>query len=215
MKLHDKRFESGEEAWGRKRLDASLPSLRSRFRVSVIPCGFHGRRNGVWVRFLGFLPFSLAINFITPFLHTHLIHLVSFHFIHPCDGASGVVGRHPRYSKTFKYRGFIASHPSTRHRVGHNLTFMKSGKGWWEEIEKSGKHRENPKNPDISHHNCPPDYIETRTRNPSRDQTIGLIAHTPARLQNPIAINSGSCNYKQEDPLESYSLVSATVSLFI
>ena len=31
--------------------------------------------------FSGFLPFSPAINFISQFLHTYLIHLVSFHFI--------------------------------------------------------------------------------------------------------------------------------------
>ena len=29
-----------------------------------------------------------------------LISSISFHFIHPCDGASGVVGRHPCYSRT-------------------------------------------------------------------------------------------------------------------
>ena len=46
--------------------------------------------------FSGFLPFSPTTNFIPPFLHTHLT--ISFHFISPCDGASGVVGRHPCYS---------------------------------------------------------------------------------------------------------------------
>ena len=30
-----------------------------------------------------------------------LISSISFHFICPCDGASGVVGRHPCYSQTY------------------------------------------------------------------------------------------------------------------
>ena len=45
--------------------------------------------------------FYLITNFIPPFLLTHLFHLVSFHFIHPCDGATGVVSWHPCYSLTF------------------------------------------------------------------------------------------------------------------
>ena len=86
----------------RKRLGARLPPLGSRVRVSVPPCGFRGGRNGVWVGFSrGFSPFSPTTNFIPPFLHTHLIHFVSFHFISPCEGASGVVGRHPCYSQTY------------------------------------------------------------------------------------------------------------------
>ena len=48
-----------------------------------------------------FLPFSLTTNFIPPFLLTHLIHSVSFHFIGPCDGTRDVVGRHSCYSLTF------------------------------------------------------------------------------------------------------------------
>ena len=43
--------------------------------------------------FSGFLPFSLAINFIRPFLHTHLNYYVSFNFTGPYDGVTGVVGR--------------------------------------------------------------------------------------------------------------------------
>ena len=50
--------------------------------------------------FLGVLPFPNTRNFIPPFLHTLLIYFVSFHFIHPRDGASSVVGRYPCYSKT-------------------------------------------------------------------------------------------------------------------
>ena len=40
----------------RKRLDARLPLLGSRVRISVTPCGFRGGRNGVWVGFLGVSP---------------------------------------------------------------------------------------------------------------------------------------------------------------
>ena len=49
--------------------------------------------------FSRFLSFSPATNFIPLFLHTHLIRLVSFHFIRPCDCASGIVGRNPCYSQ--------------------------------------------------------------------------------------------------------------------
>ena len=64
----------------RKRVDARLPPLGSRVRVSVTPCRFRGGRNAVWVGFFaGFLPFPPTTNFIPPFLHTHLIHFVSFH----------------------------------------------------------------------------------------------------------------------------------------
>ena len=45
-----------------------------------------------------FLSFSPTIP---PFLHTYLIHFVSFHFISPCDCATRVVDRHPCYSLTF------------------------------------------------------------------------------------------------------------------
>ena len=56
------------------------PPLASRVRVSVTPCGFRGGRNEVWVGFSrGFSRFPLPQNFIPPFLHTHLIHFVSFH----------------------------------------------------------------------------------------------------------------------------------------
>ena len=43
------------------------------------------------------------------------------YFIQPCDGASGLVGRHSCYSQTLKYRGFTATHHSTRSYVGHEL----------------------------------------------------------------------------------------------
>ena len=54
--------------------------------------------------FLEFLPFSPATNFIPPFLHTHLIHFLLFHYIRPCDSASGLDGRHPCYSQTYKIK---------------------------------------------------------------------------------------------------------------
>ena len=104
-----------------KRLDARLPPLGSRVRVSVTPCGFRGGRNGVWVRFSrGFFCFPLLQ---TSFHHfSTLISSIPFHFISPCDGASGVVGRPaPLLFTDLQYRGFIASHPLTRPCVGHEL----------------------------------------------------------------------------------------------
>ena len=74
--------------------------------------------------FSGFLPFFLVTNFIPPFLRAHLIHFVSFQFIHPNCDASRMVGRHPRYSQTLEYRGFLASHPSIWSYVGYDLNYM-------------------------------------------------------------------------------------------
>ena len=69
-------------------------------RVSVPPCGFRGGRNGVWVGFSwGFSRFPLPQISFHHF--STLISSISFHFISPCDGASGVVGRHPCYSRTY------------------------------------------------------------------------------------------------------------------
>ena len=69
--------------------------------------------------FTGFLPFSPTTNFISPFLHTHLIHFVSFH--QPLWWCI----RHGRPAPLpfidLQYRGFITSHPSTRPCVGHEL----------------------------------------------------------------------------------------------
>ena len=83
----------------RKRLGARLPPRGSRVRVSVPPCGFRGGRNGVWAGFSrGFS------RFLLPQISFHLstlISFISFHFIRPCDGASGVVGRHHCYSRTY------------------------------------------------------------------------------------------------------------------
>ena len=95
-------WEITAASW-RKRLGARLPPLGSRVRVSVPPCGFRGGRNGVWVGFSrGFSSFPLPQisfhHFSAP------ISSISFHFISPCDGASGVVGRHPCYSRTYNIR---------------------------------------------------------------------------------------------------------------
>ena len=51
--------------------------------------------------FLEFLTFSPTTKFNPSFLVTQLIHFVSFRFISPCDGATGVVGRHTSYLLTF------------------------------------------------------------------------------------------------------------------
>ena len=93
-------FKTREAASWHKRLGARLPPLGSQVRVSVTPCGFRGGRNGIWVGFSqGFSHFPLpAISF----LHfSTLISYISFHFISPCGGASGVVGRHHCYSRTY------------------------------------------------------------------------------------------------------------------
>ena len=84
----------------RKRLGARLPPLGSRVRVSVPLCGFRGGRNGVWVGFLGISPVFPYHKFHSTISPT-LISSISFHIISPCDGASGVVGRHPCYSRTY------------------------------------------------------------------------------------------------------------------
>ena len=73
---------------------------RSRVRVSVPPCGFRGGRNGVWVGFSrGFSRFLLpqiSFHHFSTFISS-----ISFHFISPCVGGSGVVGRHLCYSRTY------------------------------------------------------------------------------------------------------------------
>ena len=102
----------------RKRLGARLPPLGSRVRVSFTPCGFRGGRNGVWVGFSrGFSRFPLPQISFHHF--STLISSISFHFIRHCNGASGVVGRHPCHSRTYNIGA--SSHPSTRPCVGHEL----------------------------------------------------------------------------------------------
>ena len=83
-----------------KWLNACLPPQRSRVRVPVYLCGLICGRNGVWVGFSR--NFS---RFLLPQISFHhfstLNSFVSFHFIRLCDGASGVVSRHPCYSRTY------------------------------------------------------------------------------------------------------------------
>ena len=74
---------------------ASLPPLGSWVRISVTPCGFRGGRNGVWVGFSPIFPYHKFHSTISPHLS------ISFHFISPCDGASGMVSQHPCYSQTY------------------------------------------------------------------------------------------------------------------
>ena len=69
--------------------------------------------------FSGFLPFpfSLTTNFIPPFIHTHLIHFISS--VTVMVWQAWLLASLPFTS--LQYRGFIASHPSTRLCVGHEL----------------------------------------------------------------------------------------------
>ena len=65
-----------EASW-RKRLDARLPPLGSRVRVSVTPCGFRGERNGILLGFSRGFPLSQI-----SFHHFYtLISSILFHFI--------------------------------------------------------------------------------------------------------------------------------------
>ena len=54
---------------------AGVPSSRLGPFMWVLWC----TKRGLGRLFTGFLPFSTTTNFIPPFLHTHLIHFVSFH----------------------------------------------------------------------------------------------------------------------------------------
>ena len=76
-------------------------------------------KRGLGRFFSGFLPFFPATNFIPPFLHTHLIHLVSFH--QPLWWCVRRGRPAPLLFTDLQYRGFIASHPSTRPCVGNEL----------------------------------------------------------------------------------------------
>ena len=87
-----------------KRLNAHFPPLGSQVRVSVTRWGMKWDLD----RFLSaFLPFSPTTNFIPRFLHVHPIHFVSFHFISPCNGATGMVSQHPWYSLTCNIRASL------------------------------------------------------------------------------------------------------------
>ena len=66
----------------RKRLDARLPPLESRVRVSVTPCGFRGGRNGFWVGFRG----------VSPVFPYHKFHsTISPHSSHPFRSISSAL----------------------------------------------------------------------------------------------------------------------------
>ena len=87
-------------------------------------------------RFLsGFLPFSPTTNFIPPFLHTHFIHFVWFQ--QPLWWCVRRGRPAPLLFTDLQYRGFIASHPSTRPCVGHELRiffiyyYYSFSKVWW------------------------------------------------------------------------------------
>ena len=90
----------------RKRLDARIPSLGSRVCVSVTPCGFCGRHNGVWVGLSRCFPVFSCHKFHS-IISPHSSH--SFQFMSSCDGASGMVGRYPCKSQTFKGLHHISS----------------------------------------------------------------------------------------------------------
>ena len=74
---------------------ARVPSSRLNHSKWVL-CG----RNGVWVGFSrDFSRFPLLK--ISVHYFSILTLFISFHFIRPCDGATGVVGQHPCYSPSF------------------------------------------------------------------------------------------------------------------
>ena len=77
------------------------------------------RKRGLGRFFAGFLPFSPTANFIPLFLHTHLIHFVPFH--QPLWWCVRHGRPAPLPFTDLQYRGFIASHPSTRPCVRQEL----------------------------------------------------------------------------------------------
>ena len=106
-----------EAASWSKLLGARLLPLGSRVRVSVIPCGFRGRRNGVCV---GFSRVSLIFHYhkfhstISPYL-SHLFRFISFHkSLWCCDRPP------PLLFTDFQ----IASYSSTRPSVLHELRMV-------------------------------------------------------------------------------------------
>ena len=109
LKLPDIRF-TGEEKPRKK----PHPGNLSRPGCEPGPAGWHARmlplvpqwwtvtwwtKRGLGRFFSRLLPLSSTTNFIPPFLHTHRIHFVSFNFISPYNGATGLVGRHPCHYK--------------------------------------------------------------------------------------------------------------------
>ena len=106
----------------RNRLVARFPSVVSRVRVSVTLYGlFLGGQNMVWVRFSpGFSRFPLPkipFHYLSTFIS--FIRFISFYqSLWWCDrpGQPAFV-----VLTDLKWRGFIATHPSTRPCVGHEL----------------------------------------------------------------------------------------------
>ena len=91
------KFKSGLVAQAVRRLPptAGVPSLRLGPSMWVL-----------WWTKRGLGSFSQGFSrFPLPQVSFHhfstLISPISFHFIHPCDDASGVAGRHPSYSQTY------------------------------------------------------------------------------------------------------------------
>ena len=96
----------------RKRIVAPLPPLGLEFSSRSLHVGFVVDERDLYKFSSRFLPFPLPQisfrNFST---------LISFiNIIVHCDGATGVVGRHPCYL-TLQCRGLVASPPSTRRSV--------------------------------------------------------------------------------------------------
>ena len=109
-----RRFHRWAAPW-RKPLVARLPPLGSQVRDSMWVSWWTKRNLS---RFYSvFLTFSPTTNFIPPFLHAHLISFVSFHqSLRWCDRRDRPA---PLLFTDLQYRGFIASHSSTRPCVGH------------------------------------------------------------------------------------------------
>ena len=97
-----------------RRLVVCLPLVEQRLGHSIWVSWWTNRNLGRFSRCFSCFPYHKFHTTISP-------HLSPFHFIWPCDDASGVFGQH-LYLQTFKYRDFIASHPSSRPSVGHALT---------------------------------------------------------------------------------------------
>ena len=107
----------------RKRLATRLPPLGSRVCILVPPCGFRGGRNEVWVGFSwGFSCFPLPQISFNHF--STLISSISLNFICPCDGATGVVGRHPCYSLTYNIGASSHLIPQSDHVLDKSYLFI-------------------------------------------------------------------------------------------
>ena len=79
-------------------------------------------KRGLGRFFLGLLPFSPTTNFVPLFFHIHLIHFISFH--QPLWWCVRRGRPAPSLFTDLQCWGFIASHPSTRPCVGHELRIL-------------------------------------------------------------------------------------------